>query len=273
MDHYLAYHNIDHYGWPNLEGPTYSHAAHKSRSFLNRTLGNPVWLITGNQKRGRGGTRFRLMAFFTPDKVKGKAISGPVQTFRRPLELNQLVWFRDLTLEQGSFRFDLNRTQVTKAIENFIGTRDGIPRRRMKRPIKRRSKWRPIHNQGPLNLLDRIRLRYLEGTPKTLVLTSYERNPRARRDCLAHYGHACSVCGFDFTVFYGDLGRSFVHVHHLVDIASIGSEYEVDPITDLRPVCPNCHAVLHAETPAMSVDKLRTLIMRQAVVHPSNRPS
>jgi hypothetical protein len=31
----------------------------------------------------------------------------------------------------------------------------------------------------------------------------------------------------------------FLHVHHLRELAALGKEYEVDPITDLRPVCPN----------------------------------
>jgi len=34
-------------------------------------------------------------------------------------------------------------------------------------------------------------------------------------------------------------------VHHLVPISKIGKKYRVDPIKDLRPVCPNCHAVIH----------------------------
>lgn len=43
-----------------------------------------------------------------------------------------------------------------------------------------------------------------------------------------------------FTDMYGDIGKDFIHVHHLL----IGEEYVVDHIKDLRPVCPNCHAML-----------------------------
>jgi 5-methylcytosine-specific restriction protein A len=28
-------------------------------------------------------------------------------------------------------------------------------------------------------------------------------------------------------------------------LSGIGVEYEVNPIEDLRPVCPNCHAAIH----------------------------
>ena len=49
----------------------------------------------------------------------------------------------------------------------------------------------------------------------------------------------------DFEETYGELGRGFIHVHHLVPISSIGKTYQIDPINDLAPVCPNCHAMLH----------------------------
>ena len=32
---------------------------------------------------------------------------------------------------------------------------------------------------------------------------------------------------------------------------------EVDPVKDLRPVCPNCHAMLHKQTPALNIEKLK----------------
>lgn len=68
------------------------------------------------------------------------------------------------------------------------------------------------------------------------------------------------VCGFNFSKFYGKIGEGFIHVHHLQELSSIGHEYEVDPIEDLRPVCPNCHAMLHLETPAISIERLRDMI-------------
>ncbi len=42
---------------------------------------------------------------------------------------------------------------------------------------------------------------------------------------------------------YGELGEGVIHVHHLKELRSLGEEYQVDPIEDLRPVCPNCHAI------------------------------
>lgn len=52
-------------------------------------------------------------------------------------------------------------------------------------------------------------------------------------------------------------------MHHVVDLASIDEEYEVDPIEDLRPVCPNCHAMLHKKKPAYSIEMLKSLILNK----------
>ncbi|MDB9470225.1 hypothetical protein PN480_18680 [Dolichospermum circinale CS-1225] len=37
-------------------------------------------------------------------------------------------------------------------------------------------------------------------------------------------------------------------------------EYEVDPIKDLRPVCPNCHAMIHRRLPPLSIDEIKSII-------------
>jgi 5-methylcytosine-specific restriction protein A len=101
---------------------------------------------------------------------------------------------------------------------------------------------------------------FIEGTLKQVTINTYERDPKARKACIAKFGAICQVCGFDFEKTYGEIGKGFIHVHHKVDLATIGESYQIDPINDLIPVCPNCHAMLHTEKPAMSIDKLRTII-------------
>lgn len=98
-----------------------------------------------------------------------------------------------------------------------------------------------------------------------VAVNVFERSAKARSACLRHYGYVCAACGFDFENFYGELGREFIHVHHIKPLAEIGEEYTVDPIKDLRPVCPNCHAMLHRETPALTVSQLKDLIERLRV--------
>jgi len=99
-----------------------------------------------------------------------------------------------------------------------------------------------------------------EGATRRIAVNAYERNPEARRKCIAHYGVSCTVCGFDFYEQYGEIGRDFIHVHHLRQLSEIGQKYQVDPIQDLRPVCPNCHAILHRRIPPYSIEEMRQFI-------------
>jgi 5-methylcytosine-specific restriction enzyme A len=102
----------------------------------------------------------------------------------------------------------------------------------------------------------------MEGATKTIVINAYERNPVARKKCIEYYGYNCAVCHFNFEKVYGRLGENFIHVHHLIPLHEIQAEYEVKPIDDLRPVCPNCHSMLHRRKPAYSIEELREIIKR-----------
>jgi 5-methylcytosine-specific restriction protein A len=94
------------------------------------------------------------------------------------------------------------------------------------------------------------------------VLTNrYERDQDARRACLARYGTSCAACGFSFELTYGEIGMDFIQVHYIVPVVQLGGTYELDPITDLVPLCPNCHAMAHqgVGTPR-TVAELRRII-------------
>lgn len=97
----------------------------------------------------------------------------------------------------------------------------------------------------------------LEGKTRKVNVNIYERNPVARQQCIDHYGCKCFICDFDFEKAYGQIGLSFIHVHHLIEISTIGAEYSVDPIEDLRPVCPNCHAMIHKKKPAYTIEEIK----------------
>jgi hypothetical protein len=100
----------------------------------------------------------------------------------------------------------------------------------------------------------------VEGAPKAVSVTVYERNAIARQQCIAHYGPTCFVCGFSFGEVYGETAEGFIHVHHLKAVANRGGEHTVNPIKDLRPVCPNCHAVIHLLDPPLSVTELKLML-------------
>lgn len=112
----------------------------------------------------------------------------------------------------------------------------------------------------PNNDIDEVlpEVRYREGAVRTVQVNAYERDRAARRACLEHHGVLCQVCRVDLTHVYGQMAAGFIHVHHVRPLSEIGEEYEVDPRTDLLPVCPNCHAMLHLFRPPLSVAELQT---------------
>lgn len=101
-----------------------------------------------------------------------------------------------------------------------------------------------------------------EGSKRQVQVNAYERSALARQACVEHYGYRCAACGFDFEAVYGERGRLFIHVHHIVPLAAISEEYLVDPIRDLRPICPNCHAIVHRTDPPCSIDELICMLER-----------
>lgn len=105
----------------------------------------------------------------------------------------------------------------------------------------------------------------IEGAVKQVFVNVYERNPIARKKCIEHHGCQCSVCNFNFYEYYGEVGKDFIHVHHLKPLYEVGREYEVDAVEDLRPVCPNCHAMLHKRKPAFSIEELKMMIREKEV--------
>ena len=101
---------------------------------------------------------------------------------------------------------------------------------------------------------------YAEGGRLSVEVNKYERDPRLRQICLKALGAICKICGFDFEEVYGEVGKNFCHVHHLQPLAAMEASHVVDPLTDLLPVCPNCHAMLHARVPVYEPDELREIV-------------
>jgi 5-methylcytosine-specific restriction protein A len=70
---------------------------------------------------------------------------------------------------------------------------------------------------------------------------------------------ACQACGFDFFLFYGELGRAFSECHHVVPLSEVALQRKTR-LTDLAIVCANCHRMLHRVRPAISIESLRCLV-------------
>jgi hypothetical protein len=104
--------------------------------------------------------------------------------------------------------------------------------------------------------------KFSEGARKVVTVNAYERDGRARRACLVSNGYRCKVCEMSFEEVYGAIGLQFIHVHHLKPLALRKNAYAVNPKTDLVPVCPNCHAMLHTADPPLTIAQLRAVLKR-----------
>lgn len=100
-----------------------------------------------------------------------------------------------------------------------------------------------------------------EGAKQTVLVNRYERNPEARAKCIEFHKARCKVCEMSFEETYGFFAKDFIHVHHIMPLHQISESYDVNPETDLIPVCPNCHAMLHRQENGipMTVERLKLL--------------
>lgn len=93
-----------------------------------------------------------------------------------------------------------------------------------------------------------------------VTVNAHERNEAAREACLRHYGARCFVCGMVPELTYGPDFQGMIHVHHLNPLASSGGVRSVDPVQDLRPVCPNCHTAIHRGDPMHKPEDLKRML-------------
>lgn len=99
-----------------------------------------------------------------------------------------------------------------------------------------------------------------EGAVRQITVNAYERDPEARRQCIEAHGTTCCICGFNFGAVYGPEAEGYIQAHHLRPLSESGGRHVVNPIEDMRPVCPNCHAVLHLGGKCRSVEEVRQML-------------
>lgn len=125
--------------------------------------------------------------------------------------------------------------------------------------IRSDGKWYASNTLSPTLIPEEIAQPelFFEGALSRVAVNAFERNQAARDACIRHHGAVCAVCSFDFGTVYGAIGQGLIHVHHIVPLKDIRQDYKVDPIRDLVPVCPNCHAIIHRTSEAMEIAKLK----------------
>lgn len=122
-----------------------------------------------------------------------------------------------------------------------------------------------------------------EGRRHKKTSIAYERSDAVRRAAFKHYqrddGHIiCEVCGFDFLAVYGERGKDYIEIHHEIPLYETnGEEREEilrDAIENVKPVCSNCHSIIHRKRDdPISVEKLKELVRQSRFKNQTNKPS
>lgn len=100
-----------------------------------------------------------------------------------------------------------------------------------------------------------------EGSAYDYTGVRYERDPRNRRAAIRIHGVSCAACGFNFEERYGSHGLGFIEVHHITPLHMMQEERQVNPETDLVPLCPNCHRMVHRNrAKELTLNELRQLL-------------
>jgi len=196
---------------------------------------------------GMNATKGALVLFQIDNKVIASANLVQVKKYKEPVD----------DVYKGAYYFDINTIKVFEPIvakelseidENFVA----FSQSKQKLDSSKQDQILSL-----INSKERIRIpeeviesepdKYIEGSKKQILVNAYERNPKAREDCIKLHGAKCAICEFDFGQIYGDKFDGKIHVHHKIPLNEINDEYEVNPANDLIPVCPNCHLVLHSK--------------------------
>ena len=103
-------------------------------------------------------------------------------------------------------------------------------------------------------------LKELDKIPfQEIKINAWERDTIRREMCIKKYGMSCYVCNFNFEEKYGVLGKDYIHIHHLKPIADLDEDYMVE-VDDFRPVCSNCHSMIHRNIPPFRIDEVKLAI-------------
>lgn len=187
---------------------------------------------------------YTVPKYYMPAEMAG--LDGDPQEYRIDVD-----WFHDLSSSPIGYKEVQTRFSTPRGTIKRIATRKEEAERLIE---ELQASLPPLPEEVNEPTL------YVEGATRRLSVNAYERNREAVQRCKAIHGTACAVCGVDFAERYGAEFAGFIHVHHLRPLSEIDSEYMVDPETDLRPVCPNCHAVIHHGGKLRTIEEAQSLL-------------
>jgi predicted HNH restriction endonuclease len=109
-----------------------------------------------------------------------------------------------------------------------------------------------------------------EGRILTRLHRYRERNRSVVREARDRFRKAhggvlrCEACGVEPSTVYGPRGIDRLHAHHVIPVSELLPDSETS-VSDLVFLCPNCHDIVHAARPWLSLDELRAIIAAQGL--------
>ena len=104
----------------------------------------------------------------------------------------------------------------------------------------------------------------IEGSKKIYLINKYERDPKNRKRAIEIHGLNCYACGFNFEETYGKRGKDFIEIHHINPLSSLEEAVEINPKSDLVPLCANCHRMVHRRKDSvLSIEELKEIIKKK----------
>ena len=249
MRHFVAYHRADVRGLLDREHQNCVETigSKKSLKALRAAIGSRIWLFEG---RGTttGKATFSLVYSFIAKDVEDaeegeeKRLSGSSVIYFDDEALNDFEWFKKLKTETANFSVgfqEVKNTDVVAQLEALLSDVD-----------------RADFGEHAASV-------FTEGGKRRVEISIRERSLSARLTCISHHGSVCFACGFDFARFYGARAEGFIEVHHRKQISESNGSRAVDPISDLVPLCANCHRVVHLSHPLLEVEVLKEEIKKR----------
>lgn len=102
------------------------------------------------------------------------------------------------------------------------------------------------------------------------IRSRFETDPEIRLSVLKFHGTSCSICGFNYEDFYGDLGRGYIQVHQIYENDEDMENYDLQH--DFIPICENCHGIIHrSKENHVSIEDLKQIIKIRAVLRKAEK--
>lgn len=100
----------------------------------------------------------------------------------------------------------------------------------------------------------------IEGAVSMVLVKKRERSVRNRLLALQIHGYQCGTCKLKPREIFGEALGGVLEVHHIEPISALGEPRAYNPSTDLIPLCPTCHRMIHTQNPPYTPQQLREIL-------------